>query len=287
MGGRRSEGLLHEARRLPRSSAKFNSGRVVTTMASTAKKEAELMVYQNADELGDDLAAYVATLSESTITKRGAFSVVLSGGSLISLLGKLTDEPYVGKLDWSKWHVFWADERVVPLDHADSNYKLAYDGLLSKVSIPSSQVYAINDKLSPQGAAEDYEFNLRQLVKTKILPLAETGEYPCFDLILLGMGPDGHIASLFPGHPLVSKKEVWIASIEDSPKPPPERITFTLPVINSAANVAFVATGSSKADKLKLAFGENLPFGELPAQLVAPYKGDLVWFVDKDAVSKL
>lgn len=156
-----------------------------------------------------------------------------------------------------------------------------------QVSIPSNQVYAINDKLSPQAAAADYEFVIRQLVKTQVLSLADTGDYPLFNLILLGMGPDGHIASLFPHHPLVNKTEVWIASIEDSPKPPPERITFTLPVINSAANVAFVATGSGKADKLKLIFGPDLPFGELPAQLVKPYKGNLVWFTDKDAVAKL
>lgn len=156
-----------------------------------------------------------------------------------------------------------------------------------QVSIPSAQVYAINDKLSPQAAAHDYEFVLRKLVKDKVLSLADTGDYPRFDLILLGMGPDGHIASLFPHHPLVQKTEIWIASIEDSPKPPPERITFTLPVINSGANVAFVATGSGKADKMKLIFGAELPFGELPAQLVAPYKGNLVWFTDKAAVAKM
>jgi 6-phosphogluconolactonase len=148
-------------------------------------------------------------------------------------------------------------------------------------------VYAINDKLSPQAAAGDYELGLRRLVKENVLKLADTGDYPRFDLILLGMGPDGHIASLFPGHPLVHNTQLWIASIEDSPKPPPERITFTLPVINSAANVAFVAAGSGKADKLKQIFGAELPFGELPAQLVAPYKGSLVWFTDKAAVAKL
>ncbi|CAM6105837.1 unnamed protein product [Calypogeia fissa] len=261
----------------------------VTAMAAKVdvKKGAELKLYEKGSELAEDLAAYVADLSAKAISERGSFTVVLTGGSLFKSMGKLTEEPYIGKVDWSRWHVFWGDERVVPLDHPESNYKLAYDNFLSKVPIPSSQVHAINDKLSPQPAAADYEFVLRQLVKTKVLSLADTGDYPRFDLLLLGMGPDGHMCSLFPHHPLVHKTEVWITSIEDSPKPPPERITFTLPVINSGANVAFVATGSAKADKISLVFGPDLPFGELPAQLVKPYKGHLVWFTDKDAASKL
>eukprot|EP00246_Nothoceros_aenigmaticus_P003219 TRINITY_DN1422_c0_g1_i4.p1 TRINITY_DN1422_c0_g1~~TRINITY_DN1422_c0_g1_i4.p1 ORF type:complete len:102 (-),score=12.27 TRINITY_DN1422_c0_g1_i4:191-496(-) len=101
------------------------------------------------------------------------------------------------------------------------------------------------------------------------------------------MGPDGHVASLFPNHPLVSVKDKWVASITDSPKPPPERITLTFPVINSAAHIAFVATGSGKADMVKSIFGEELPFGSLPAQIVGPVAGKLVWFADEAATSKL
>ncbi|BBN17457.1 6-phosphogluconolactonase [Marchantia polymorpha subsp. ruderalis] len=251
------------------------------------KDGVELKVFESVQDLGDDLADYVAALSKCAVEARAAFSIVLSGGSLISTMGKLTEEPYLGSIDWARWHVFWADERVVPLDHPDSNYKLALDGLLSKVPIPPGNVYAINDKLSPQKAAEDYELGLKQLVKKNVLRLDEAGEYPRFDLILLGMGPDGHLASLFPHHPLVSKTDTWVASIEDSPKPPPERITLTLPAINAAENVAFVATGSGKADKLKLVFGGDLPFGEVPAKLVSPVSGKLVWFADKPAVAKL
>ncbi|KAL2611898.1 hypothetical protein R1flu_023590 [Riccia fluitans] len=263
--------------------------RVSATMGTwtQVKEGVELRVFETVKQLGEDLAPYVAEISNSAVEARGAFSIVLSGGSLISTMGKLAEEPFLGKIDWSKWHVFWADERVVPLHHPDSNYKLALDGLLSKVSIPPANVHALNDKLSPQKAAEDYESVLKHLVEKKVLPLDAGGNYPRFDLILLGMGPDGHLASLFPNHPLVSKTDTWVASIEDSPKPPPERITLTLPVINAAENVAFVATGSGKADKLKLVFGGDLPFGEVPAKLVSPVNGKLVWFTDKDAVAKL
>ncbi|CAM6049478.1 unnamed protein product [Sphagnum compactum] len=258
-------------------------------MASFGKldKDLHLQVYENVEELSDSLAEHVAQLSASAVKDRGAFTVVLSGGSLIKTLGKLCEPPYLHTVDWGNWHVFWVDERVVKKDHPDSNYKLAYDGFLSKVPIPSEKVYAINDTLSAQGAAEDYEFGLKQLVKTGILATADTNDYPRFDLLLMGMGPDGHCASLFPNHPLVHVKEKWVASITDSPKPPPERITFTLPVIQAAANIFFVANGEGKAEMVAKVFGEELPFGQLPSQSARPTNGKLIWFADKGAASKL
>ncbi|CAN0896385.1 Probable 6-phosphogluconolactonase 2 [Linum grandiflorum] len=148
---------------------------------------------------------------------------------------------------------------------------------LWQVPIVPSHVHSINDSVSAEEAADDYEFAIRQLVKTS--------DCPKFDLILLGMGPDGHVASLFPNHPALGEKDEWVTFITDSPKPPPERITFTLPVINSASNVAIVATGESKADALHLAIeGSD---GSLPAGMVQPMKGNLVWFLDKPAASKL
>ena len=109
------------------------------------------------------------------------------------------------------------------------------------------------------------------------------GTYPSFDVILLGMGPDGHVASLFPHHPLLKETQKWVAPIFDSPKPPPQRITLTYPVINSASNVGFVATGAGKAEKLKLVIGPPVPSGSLPAQGVNVPNGTLVWFVDAPA----
>ncbi|KAJ1383078.1 NagB/RpiA transferase-like [Sesbania bispinosa] len=238
------------------------------------------------EELAVSLAKYVADLSNKFTKERGAFTVCLSGGSLIKYLGKLLEPPYVDSLEWSKWHVFWVDERVVPKTHEDSNYKLALDGLLSKVPIPPGNVYAINDALPAEGAADDYETCLRHLVKSNVIASSSVSGFPKFDLMLLGMGPDGHIASLFPGHPLVQENKKWVTFIKDSPKPPPERITFTFPVINSSAYAALVVTGTGKADAVHSALRGSQNSNKLPVAMVSP-EGELKWFLDKGAASKL
>lgn len=143
-------------------------------------------------------------------------------------------------------------------------------------------VYAINDALSAEGAADDYETCLRHLVKNSVVAFSESG-FPKFDLMLLGMGPDGHIASLFPGHPLLNEKEKWVTFIKDSPKPPPERITFTYPVINASSYIAMVVTGAGKSGAVQTAFANS---GTLPVESVLP-EGELTWFLDKNAASKL
>lgn len=149
-------------------------------------------------------------------------------------------------------------------------------------------VYAINDALSAEGAAEDYETCLKHLVTTKVVDVSAASGFPKFDLMLLGMGPDGHVASLFPGHPLLNENQKWVAFIKDSPKPPPERITFTYPVINSSEYIALVVPGASKVDAVYTALGGGNPQNAetLPVQRVAP-EGVLTWFLDKDAASKL
>ncbi|KAK6931354.1 Glucosamine/galactosamine-6-phosphate isomerase [Dillenia turbinata] len=383
----------------------------------------ELRIYESVDELGTDLADYVAELSELSVKERGVFAVALSGGSLIDLLGKLCKAPYNRTIDWAKWYIFWADERVVAKNHADSNYKLAKDGVLSKVFIliplfffvyhyllsrkgeavvlifftdtrcrhkhargtllvfrqrmdlrknvmtehryfvallsfktenavmkreylPSqkdekeryhlafsvygygealsgqvrvftewllntrraytisfklsqaprtpnvpivpSHVHSINDSVSAEEAADDYEFAIRQMVRTRLISVSDISDCPKFDLILLGMGSDGHIASLFPNHLVLDEKDQWVTYITDSPKPPPERITFTLPVINSASNVALVVTGENKAQAVHLAVDAVEPDCQsIPARMVQPTKGKLVWFLDRPAASKL
>ncbi|KAF3785245.1 putative 6-phosphogluconolactonase 4 [Nymphaea thermarum] len=157
---------------------------------TTAKGEPKLVVFGSEEELSESLAEYVSRLSEKFVEERGAFTLVLSGGSLIKTLRKLMEPPYLGSTKWSRWHVFWVDERVVPKDHPDSNYKLAYDAFLSKVPILPGNVCAINDSLSAEAAAEDYETGLRQLVKSEVVALSSESCFPKFDLILLGMGPD-------------------------------------------------------------------------------------------------
>ncbi|XP_020677750.1 probable 6-phosphogluconolactonase 4, chloroplastic [Dendrobium catenatum] len=252
------------------------------------KGDSELLVFDNEEELSNSLAKYTADLSKKFCLEKGAFTVVLSGGSLVKSLRKLVETPYGDSIDWGKWHIFWVDERVVPKDHPDSNYKLVFDGFLSKVQIPAGQVYAINDSLSAAGAADDYESCLKHLVNEGVLLLSPATGFPKFDLMLLGMGPDGHIASLFPGHILLTENERWVTFINNSPKPPPERITFTFPVINSSAYVALVATGAGKADVVHQAFGsKNSSSVLLPVQMVKLDNGILTWFADKAAASKL
>ena len=154
--------------------------------------------------------------------------------------------------------------------------------------IVPSHVQSINDSVSAEEAAGEYEFVIRQLVKTRVVCVSDISDCPKFDLILLGMGSDGHVASLFPNHLALNEKEEWVSFITDSPKPPPERITFTLPVINSASNVAVVVTGDSKAEAVNLAIdgvGPECPL--IPANMVQPANGKLVWFLDIPAASKL
>lgn len=154
--------------------------------------------------------------------------------------------------------------------------------------IVPSHVHSINDSVSAEEAADEYEFVIRQLVKTRMVSVSDVSDCPKFDLILLGMGSDGHVASLFPNHPILNEKNEWVTFITDSPKPPPERITFTLPVINSASNVAVVVTGEEKAEAIHSSI-DNLPpeSPSLPSRMIQPKKGKLVWFLDKAAASKL
>lgn len=162
--------------------------------------------------------------------------------------------------------------------------------VIPQVPVVPSHVHSINDAVTAEEAADEYGFVIRQLVKTRVISVSDISDCPKFDLILLGMGCDGHVASLFPNHSVLEEKDEWVSYITDSPKPPPERITFTLPVINSASNVAMVVTGGNKAEAVHLAIDDVAPdssTSHLPARMVHPTKGKLVWFVDKPAALKL
>ncbi|KAL2905376.1 putative 6-phosphogluconolactonase 2 [Bienertia sinuspersici] len=265
----------------------------------------ELRIHESLDDLSTDLVEYISELSDASVKERGVFTIAISGGSLIGLLGKLSEAPYNKTIDWVKWYIFWVDERVVAKSHSDSNYKLAKEGLLTKglvwavvvyayvivsdqmVPVIPSHVHSINDSLSAEDAASEYEFGIRQLVKTRLINVSDVSDCPKFDLILVGMGPDGHVASLFPGHHALGVKEEWVTFITDSPKPPPERITFTMPVINSASNVVVVVTGGEKAEAVHQAINANANDDSVPARMISPARGKLVWFLDKQAAVKL
>lgn len=250
---------------------------------------AELRIHESLDELRTDLADYIADLSETSVNNRGAFAVALSGGSLVGMLRKLCEAPYKKTVDWAKWYIFWVDERLVSKTHVDSNYKLTKDHFLAKLPIVPSHVHSINDTVAAERAAHDYEFVVRQLVRTRLVAVSDISDSPKFDLILLGMGSDGHVASLFPDHPILHEVEQWVSFITDSPEPPPERITFTLPVINSASNVALVVAGADKAQAVHLSIDndDNVSHNALPSKMIKPTNGKLVWFLDHAAASKL
>lgn len=180
-------------------------------------------------------------------------------------------------------HIFYVDERVVPLDHPDSNHAACKAALYTKVNIPSENIHAIDPSL-----LDDLDELSDAYEKILITEFAQkdSARFPVFDLILLGMGPDGHTASLFPNHELLDESDRWVAYVEDSPKPPPKRITLTFPVINHASKVVFVAAGKEKADTLKLILDK--PDSGLPSSRVRPlYPGQLYWFVDDGAAEKL
>jgi len=239
-----------------------------------------LYSFAKVDELVEALASFVIKAQKEAIEKRNRFTVAISGGSLPKQLNGL-----IGKegLKWDLWHVYYADERVVPLDDKDSNHKLCMDELFSKVPIPRDNIRTINPALADD--LDDLSDNYEELL-IREFAMKDAARFPVFDLILLGMGPDGHTCSLFPGHALLTEKDRWVAYIEDSPKPPPKRITLTYPVLNHAARVVFVAAGEGKADILATVLDK--PEEGLPSSRVRPAQpGRVYWFVDDKASAKV
>jgi 6-phosphogluconolactonase len=239
-----------------------------------------LYSFPDTSTLSDSLADYIIKAQKESIDKRGRFSIAISGGSLPKTLTALITKPGV---KWDKWHIFYADERVVPLNDPDSNHALATSTLYTQVPIPRSNIHAIDPDLlhDLEELADAYEKELIREFAQKA-----SARFPIFDLILLGVGPDGHTASLFPGHALLSEEDRWVAYIDDSPKPPLRRITLTLPVINHAARVAFVATGSGKAQTLSTIL-DNPEQGLPAARVRVGVPGQLCWFVDDPASAEV
>ncbi|KKK23117.1 hypothetical protein P175DRAFT_0508102 [Aspergillus ochraceoroseus IBT 24754] len=248
-----------------------------------------LYSFPNTDALAEQLRGYVLRRQNSALSRHNTFRVAVSGGSLPVVLAKALLAPGDGTPEdipqFSKWEIFFADERAVPLDHEDSNYRLLKDELLNKIpsQLGSPQVRTIdpnhvNDE-DPQELADLYQEELMRSFAAK-----DSVKLPVFDLILLGCGPDGHTCSLFPGHQLLREKDAWVSPISDSPKPPPRRITLTLPVVTHALNIAFVATGGGKKDIMKQIFDAE-EGRDLPSSLVNEGAGDKVsWFTDYAAV---
>ncbi len=243
----------------------------------------EIQVLADSEELARTAAEKFVRLAREAIHARDFFTVGLSGGStprgLYSILAE--DASFRSRLPWEKIHFFWGDERHVPPEHPDSNYRMAKDTMLSKAPVPPGNVHRIrSENPDADRAAGEYEETLRTFFRLRI------GEMPRFDLVLLGMGPDGHTASLFPGsRGLGEQKRMivanWVEKLRDY------RITMTLPLLNHAACVIFLVSGEEKAETLRAVL-EGAPRRELlPAQLVRPVSGRCLWLVDQAAARLL
>ena len=192
----------------------------------------------------------------------------------------LSANPLRDTVNWSSWHVFWADERWVPWHSPESNHGLAQRQFFNRVRIPEEQVHATDDSRSPIETAQAYEYTLATVFQP------EAGQMPRFDLVLLGIGEDGHTASLFPSHPAIDESRRWVVPVFGSPKPPPIRISMTLAVINNARQVIFVAAGPGKAKIVSKVLNYRRQQPDLPARRVNPSNGELQWFIDRAAAAE-
>ena len=238
----------------------------------------ELHIAQNTQELSENLAAWISNYIQEVLQDQPIFTLVLSGGNtpkqLFALLAK---EPYKIMIPWERIHFFWGDERAVPFEDERNNAKMAYDTLLNAVGIPEENIHVMRTDISPEQSAAEYEKILHDYFKE---------DETTFDLVLLGMGDDGHTLSLFPGTPVVHEEKAWVTSFflkaQDM-----YRITLTAPVVNRAACVIFMTTGTGKSLTLKSVIEGSFNPDLFPSQLIRPEDGELHWFVDEAAAGAL
>ncbi|MBK8025868.1 MAG: 6-phosphogluconolactonase [Chloroflexi bacterium] len=237
-----------------------------------------LRVFPNRLTAARGLASLVARTGESCISLRERFSLVLCGGSSPREAYKMLGDEFADDIDWNFTHVFWGDERCVPYEHPDNNAKMARETLLDYVPIPMSHIHRVQSFLQPGEAAEQYEHEVRRYFESR------SSRYS-FDVVLLGLGADGHTASLFPDtHALNETSRAVVANYV--PKLDSWRITMTLPLLNSAAHVFFYVLGADKAEALAEVFAQT-ESPTLPAAMVNPVHGQLTWIVDEEAASLL
>jgi 6-phosphogluconolactonase len=238
---------------------------------------AQIKIYKSEGDLFHHAAGSIARLINEYNSEFGRCTFVLSGGStprnLYLILGS---ERFREHVKWDDVYIFWGDERCVPPDNEESNYKMAHDTLLSHLDIPGKNIFRIKTELPHTETAKEYEESLREFFPKRDLPI--------FDIVLLGLGEDGHTASLFPESQALNESEKWVTDnyVQSQDK---WRITMTLPVINNARNIAFLAAGKNKAVPVKeVVVKKN---SSMPASLIAPVRGNLTWFLDKDAASMI
>jgi 6-phosphogluconolactonase len=261
----------------------------------------ELHIYKDAQELSEAVAKWISDSIAETLKKKDRFTIALSGGSTPQRLHKiLAASPYKEQIDWSKLHIFWGDERAVPFEDSRNNAKMAYDTLLNFVPVPASQIHVMRTDIAPEQSAIEYEKILHQYFDPppggggNLSPLSSNGDagspgsepVTSFDLVLLGMGDDGHTLSLFPGTEVVHEETAWAKAYflkaQDM-----YRITLTKTIVNRSASIAFLTTGAGKAHALKEVLKGAYNPDLYPSQEIRPTTGELHWFVDEAAASGL
>lgn len=240
-----------------------------------------LEVFNDSDYLCLGLAEWITSLIEETLTRKERFSLVLSGGNTPKKLHLLlATSPYRERINWKKIHVFWGDERAVPFEDERNNARMAFDTLLDKVDVPRNQIHIMDTTLSPESAAKQYEEILSKYFGTSVLP------FQTFDLVLLGMGEDGHTLSLFPGERVIHEEKLWVTSFFLKAQHM-QRITLTKNIVNQADHIVFMISGKEKASALhEVLQGERNP-DRYPSQNIIPTHGELHFFIDEAAASGL
>lgn len=266
--GQRAEGKSRLQEQSPRHGRWHLASQVMSL-------DPEILIFDDADQLATAAAVAFSEHAQSFITRQGGFSVALSGGNTPRRVYELlASDEFKNQIAWKDVHIFFGDERPVPRNHPASNYGMAFAALLSKVPIPAANIHAITGDGDPNANARAYESKLRSFFNNAACAH--------FDLVLLGLGEDGHTASLFPGTQALKENKAWVVAnwVERLGE---FRITLTAPVLNAAANVLFLVTGENKAASLvEILRGRYQP-ERLPAQLIRPQDGSLVWMVDAAA----
>lgn len=238
----------------------------------------ELHISKTPAEVSAALAEWITTYIESTLKEKDRFTFVMTGGSSPKqMYTLLSQSPFRERIAWDKLHIFWGDERAVPFDDDRNNAKMTFGALLSHVPVPKEQIHLMRTELEPAQAATEYEAILHRYFGA---------EGPSFDLVLNGMGEDGHTLSLFPGQPVIHETKAWVTAYYlDAQKM--YRITLTAPIVNRASRVVFLTFGEGKAHALKEVLEGARNPDLYPSQVIQPASGELHWFVDEAAAKLL
>ena len=242
-----------------------------------------ILGFDDAEAVARYAAREFVRRARAAIEARGVFKVALAGGSTPRRTYELLAEPALARrVDWGATHVFFGDERAVIPDHQDSNFNTARLALLNQVAVPDSQVHRMaGERGDLKRAAREYEDAL-----ARVFAVPRGPDFPRFDLVLLGMGKDGHTASLFPYTTALDETRAWVVD-NDVPSQQTQRLTITAPVINAARCVVFLVAGSDKAEPLRCVIEGPRDERQFPSQMIAPPNGDLLWLVDEAAAARL